>query len=236
MEIRPCKIKYIDLHHTAGHEANTLAVRQEHLNQGWGDIGYNAVIETDGTVGIGRNITYSGAHDPGMSPDGVHTMNQAAYAISHIGNFMEDRMSGAQFWSSVKFCAQKCKEFGIAPSKETIKRHKDQYPTSCPGDKFPYERYVSEVINIMKGNESMDEGILIFGPEDFIPARRLAAALKNEVAIFMRKDDGKAPDTVKTAKHLYVVGGSEVNHPNQTILAGTNWFATVAAVGKKLGY
>jgi len=35
---------------------------------------------------------------------------------------------------------------------------------------------------------------------------------------------------------LSVVGGSEVNHPNQTILAGVNWFYTVAAVGKRLGY
>ncbi len=85
MELRPCVIKYIDLHHTAGHEKNTAQVKQEHLKQGWGDIGYNAVIEMDGTIGMGRDIKYSGAHDPGMSPDGVHTMNQAAYAISHIG-------------------------------------------------------------------------------------------------------------------------------------------------------
>ncbi len=236
MELRPCVIQYIDLHHTAGHEANTAQVRQEHLNQGWGDIGYNAVIEMDGTVGMGRDIKYSGAHDPGMSPDGVHTMNQAAYAISHIGNFMQDIMSDAQFWPSVRLCAQKCKEFGIVPSKTTIRRHKDQYPTDCPGNNFPYERYVNEVIHLMKGDVMVDEGILIYGPDDFVPARRLAATLNNEVAIFMRNEQGMPPAAIKTAKHLFVIGGGEVNHPNQTILAGANWFATVAAVGKKLGY
>lgn len=236
MEIRPCAIQYIDLHHTAGYERNTAAVRQEHIRQGWGDIGYNAVIEMDGTVGVGRDVKYSGAHDPGMSPDGIYTMNQAAYAISHIGNFMQDNMSDVQFWSSVKHCAQKCREFGIVPLKETIRRHRDQYATDCPGVNFPYERYVNEVINLMKEDESVDEGILIYGPDDFVPARRFSATLNNEVAIFIRNDDSTPPAAIKSAKHLFVIGGGEVNHPNQTILTGKDWFATVAAVGNKLGY
>jgi hypothetical protein len=235
MEIRTCPIKYIDLHHTAGNEKNTAVVRQEHLNLGWGDIGYNVVIEKDGTVGIGRDTKYVGAHDLGLSPDGIHSMNQAAYAISHIGNFMLETMNETQFMSSVKHCAQKCKQFGIEPLMTTIKRHKDQYVTDCPGDNFPYERYINEVIFLMKGNKTMEEGILIFGPDDFVPAQRLAATLNNEVAIFMRKGDGSSPAAIKTVKHLFVVGGGEVNHPNQTILAGADWFATVAAVGKRIG-
>jgi len=235
MEIRPCAIHYIDLHHTAGHEANTAQVRQEHLNRGWGDIGYNAVIEPDGTVGVGRDVNYSGAHDPGMSPDGVHTMNQTAFAISHIGNFMNDYMSDIQFNASVKYCAQICKKYGIVPSKATIKRHRDQSPTECPGDHFPYDRYVNEVISLMKEDGTVEEGILIFGPDDFIAARYLAATLNNEVAIFMRNQDKTPPDSIQTVKHLYVVGGSEVNHPNQTLLSGETWFNTVEAVGKKLG-
>ncbi|GAB6174516.1 hypothetical protein JCM15765_39940 [Paradesulfitobacterium aromaticivorans] len=87
----------------------------------------------------------------------------------------------------------------------------------------------------MKEDENVDEGILIFGPDDFVPARRLAATLNNEVAIFMRNEQGMPPEAIKTAKHLVVIGGGEVNHPNQTILAGANWFETVAEVGKKLG-
>jgi len=235
MDIRTSRIKYIDLHHTAGNEKNTAAVRRVHLNLGWGDIGYNAVIEKDGIVGIGRDIKYVGSHDSGLSPDGIYSMNRVAYAISHIGNFMLETMSEIQFWSSVKHCVQKCQEFGITPSRATIKRHKDQYATDCPGNHFPYERYVNEVIILMKGNESVDEGILIFGPDDFVPAQRLAATLNNEVAIFMRNSDGNPPVAVKAAKHLFVVGGSEINHPNQTILAGADWFATVATVGKRIG-
>ncbi len=90
----------------------------------------------------------------------------------------------------------------------------------------------------MEGGETVDEGILIFGPDDFVTAKGLAATLGNEVAIFMRKSDGTAPVASKTVKHLYVVGGDQkgVGHPNQTVLAGLTWFDTVAAVGKKLGY
>jgi len=97
---------------------------------------------------------------------------------------------------------------------------------------------VTAQYNEMEGGDTVDEGILIFGTDDFPTATRLAATLGNEVAIFMRKSDGTAPTAIKTAKHLYVVGGAAagVGHPNETVLAGANWFATVAAVGKKLGY
>ncbi|SPF47253.1 N-acetylmuramoyl-L-alanine amidase [Candidatus Desulfosporosinus infrequens] len=92
--------------------------------------------------------------------------------------------------------------------------------------------------NEMEGGETVEEGILIFGPDDFVTAKSLAATLKNEVAIFMRKSDGTAPTAIKSAKHLYVVGGDQkgVGHPNETVLAGVTWFDTVAAVAKKLGY
>ncbi|WP_240986319.1 hypothetical protein [Acididesulfobacillus acetoxydans] len=87
------------------------------------------------------------------------------------------------------------------------------------------------------GVRDVNEGILIFGPNDFIAATYLAASLGNEAAIFMRQADGTAPTAIQAVKHLYVVGGpaSGVDHPNQTVLAGKTWFGTVAAVAKELG-
>jgi len=97
---------------------------------------------------------------------------------------------------------------------------------------------VSVIYNEMEEGETVDEGILVFGPDDFVTAKYLAATLGNEVAIFMRMSNGTAPVAIKTAKHLYVVGGDRkgVGHPNETVLAGVTWFDTVATVGKKLGY
>ena len=45
----------------------------------------------------------------------------------------------------------------------------------------------------------------------------------------------------RTANHLGYVQvelcqTTDVGHPNETVLAGANWFAIVAAVAKKLGY
>jgi len=57
---------------------------------------------------------------------------------------------------------------------------------------------------LIEGNETVDEGILIYGPDDFAPARRFAATLKNEVAIFIRNENGIPPVAIKGAKHLYV--------------------------------
>jgi len=109
----------------------------------------------------------------------------------------------------------------------------------CPGTGFPWTRLFQDLQegNIMKEGKDVEEGILIYGPDDFVPACRLNAALNYEAAIFMRKDK-VPPAAIKTAKHLYVVGGdgTGVDHPNQTVLAGQNWFGTVAAVGKQLGY
>jgi len=101
-----------------------------------------------------------------------------------------------------------------------------------------WDDLLADIESELKGGNTVDEGILIFGPADFEPAIRLAATLGNEVAIFVRKPDGTPPVAIKQVKHLYVVGGSQegVGHPNETVLAGPNWFATVAAVAKKLGY
>jgi len=150
METRPCKIKFINIHHTAGHEKNTEAVRRYHMDAlGWGDIGYNAVVEPSGVVGVGRDVKYSGAHNPSLAPDkSGYTMNQEAYAISHIGNFQVEQISEVQFQASVKFCAAKCKELGIVPSTYTIRKHSTDYATDCPGQYFPYDRYIKEVISL----------------------------------------------------------------------------------------
>lgn len=144
MQVRTQPISYIDLHHSAANEANTEEIRRYHMDVlGWGDIGYNSVIETDGTIGEGRNVKWAGAHDPGIPPGESHTMNQIAFAIAHIGNFEVEQMSEVQFQASLNECERVCRQYNI--SVKHIRMHGMQWPTACAGKNFPYDRYIQEM-------------------------------------------------------------------------------------------
>lgn len=238
MKERTRPYAYINLHHTAGHEENTQKVREIHTGppNNWGDIGYNAVIEPNGAIGIGRDTKWCGAHNPGMSPDKVHSMNEVAFAVSHIGDFTKDAMGEAQFRSSIKYVAQKMKEFGLVPSKRTIRKHKDDYATDCPGDNFPYERYVSEVIRLMKGGSTVPAiAILKFSPEDDWSAKDIDARLGGVATYVRQGTDRKIPSEAMSATKLIVIGGPTTGHPNEVLLSGKTKYDTAAAVTKYLG-
>lgn len=145
MDLRVVPITYIDNHHTAGHEANTEAVRRYHMDVlGWGDIGYNSVIEMNGIVGKGRDVKWAGAHDPGTVPGEKYSMNQVAYAISSIGNFQSpnaDNMTEIQFQSLLKENFRIMMLYNVPI--ERVRKHRDQYATACPGDNFPWDRLIA---------------------------------------------------------------------------------------------
>ena len=150
MRLRTDPIVLIDLHHTGANELNTKAVRDYHVNiRRFGDIGYNMVIEPDGTVGIGRDPKWDGAHDLGIPKGYKRSMNQISFSVGHIGNFEKHQMPEAQFISSTREVAKLCTKYGILPKAQFIRRHLDQFSTICPGKFFPYSRYVNEVARIL---------------------------------------------------------------------------------------
>ena len=222
MELRRAKIEYLDIHHTAGYEANTEAVRQEHLNIGYGDIGYQAVIEPNGTVGKGRDLVYAGAHDPGIPKDGTVSMNQCAYGISHIGNFNEHTMSEAQFQASVAHAVEKCREFGIPVSK--IRRHKDQYPTECPGSLFPWARYLAEIQKRLEGNKVKDL-VVYFGEGDI----GAAFLLRDKLRCPMIPKEYVTPRLLASVYTVHLVGGPN-DIPGVKYYSGQDRFETAKKV------
>lgn len=150
MDVRTGKITLLDLHHTGANEANTKVVRDYHVNvRGYGDIGYNMVIEPDGTVGIGRDTYWAGAHDTGIPKGYSKPMNQISFGLSHIGNFNKHQMPEAQFQSSIHEAANICKKYLILPTAAGVHKHSDQFSTACPGKFFPYARYITELSKIL---------------------------------------------------------------------------------------
>ncbi|MTI82654.1 MAG: N-acetylmuramoyl-L-alanine amidase [Firmicutes bacterium] len=77
---KQCKHTHIIVHHTGAEEKNAEQVKQYHLSLGWGDIGYNYVIERSGQVVEGRPLDLPGAHCRAGG------MNHCSIGVSVIGN------------------------------------------------------------------------------------------------------------------------------------------------------
>lgn len=80
------KIKEIILHCSATAESKNFHasdIDRWHKAQGWNCIGYNYVIDLDGTIEVGRNIDVSGAH--AGSPH-----NSISMGICYIGGCAKD--------------------------------------------------------------------------------------------------------------------------------------------------
>lgn len=218
MDIRTGKIKYLIFHHTAGHEKNTEAVRQEHIKgRGFGDIGYNSVIESDGTIGKGRDVKWASAADPGKAPGETQTMNQLGFHISSIGNFMTDTMSENQYQSLLKEAIRVARLYQIPVSR--FRRHKDQSATSCPGDNFPWARLISDATAALQP-KPIATVVWYYGEPDKIPAQYVAAKVGSK-AILPRSQ-------YKSGNKDIIVGGSAI--PGAINLTGATWVETMEAV------
>jgi hypothetical protein len=94
---------------------------------------------------------------------------------------------------------------------------------------------VTAQYNLMEEEDSvLDVAVLLFTKDDFWSGYDVAVKNGN-CAIFVRAADGSVPPEAKNSKHLYIVGGGSVGHPNETILSGLTKYDTVAAVKKYLG-
>lgn len=74
------RIDYIAIHCTATPERNDTTVediRKQHKAQGWSDIGYHYVIYRDGTVNLGRDVDFAGAHVSGYNANSI--------GVSYVG-------------------------------------------------------------------------------------------------------------------------------------------------------
>ena len=78
----------IIIHHSGGTAKDPLAdtshhtfeiIKNYHVSKGWGDIGYNWLIEKDGSIHKGRDETVPGAHTIGQ--------NTKSIGVCLVGNF-----------------------------------------------------------------------------------------------------------------------------------------------------
>ncbi len=139
----PTKVKKVIIHHTATTEnldSPEQAIRDIYyyhaISRGWGDIGYNYIVDQEGNIYEGRygGEGVIGAHSgPG---------NNGSIGIAVLGNYEETDVNEEVVGAIGQFVAQKSKVHDIDPEGYSAFRaelmpnifgHKDIMSTQCPG-------------------------------------------------------------------------------------------------------
>jgi hypothetical protein len=142
----PEDVSKIIVHHTATSknlDNPKQAIRDMYyyhsVSRGWGDIGYNYIIDQEGNIYEGRQ--------GGEGVIGAHSGrgNHGSIGISLLGNFQDQPPTSAAVTSLVKMIYYKSKVHGINPSgfsnfrgeySSNILGHRDVTNTICPGDQL----------------------------------------------------------------------------------------------------
>ena len=117
-------LQYLVFHHSASPRSTTTEqIREWHLNKGWRDIGYNGVIEEDGTFHLGRRLGDSLAANP--------PYNRESIAICITGNNTVDEHR----WNrrQIKVAGEIADGFRAMGYEVTGHRDVGSTPTECPG-------------------------------------------------------------------------------------------------------
>ena len=118
----------IIIHHTgnpADDDCSAEQIHWSHLAQGWSGCGYHYIIRKDGTIEEGRPEWATGAHAEGCNWNSV--------GIHVCGNFEIAEPTKAQIESTAYLVGYLCDKYGLIPTADTVKGHRDLMPTACPG-------------------------------------------------------------------------------------------------------
>lgn len=139
--------EYIIVHHSlVSRDKNPNqfdAIDGFHKRKGWGSIGYHYLIEPDGVVKKGRELSEIGAHTSQKE------MNYKSVGICLTGNFDDEDPTEEQKKSLRILIKDLQKKFGIPDEK--VKLHRDYAPyKSCPGKRIPDNiiKYLEEALQV----------------------------------------------------------------------------------------
>ena len=119
----------IVVHHTGNPTDDDLSaeeIHESHLGQGWAGCGYHYIIRKNGQVEIGRPDWAIGSHAYG---ENYHTIG-----VHVCGNFEIAEPTSMQIESTAYLIGWLCDKYGLIPTAETVKAHRDLMPTACCGE------------------------------------------------------------------------------------------------------
>lgn len=135
-------VKRVIVHHTAttpnaNSSAAVRAIWHYHANsRGWGDIGYNYLVDQSGNIFHGRytNATYAEQNNVDVVGGHAYGNNLRTVGIAALGDFTNRTPSSASIRAIGEVAAFKGGPYGLNPGKGTrLVGHRDVRSTSCPG-------------------------------------------------------------------------------------------------------
>jgi putative cell wall-binding protein len=166
-------VKAAVVHHTVGSNDYTASevpaiirgiYRFHTVDRGWGDIGYNFLIDRFGRTWEGR---YGGIDKPVV---GAHALgvNSQTYGASILGDYTSTAPSTAALTAQAKLAAWKLGLSYVDPTAttvldgygtfRTVNGHRDSYATSCPGQR------VYDKLGWIRTRAKAYQGTMFYGP------------------------------------------------------------------------
>ena len=122
------KTEIIILHHADASSCSAEDIHRWHLNKGWSGAGYHFLVRKDGTIYRLRPEDKVGAHAYGS--------NYNSIGICFEGRYMEEDMPEEQERAGKELVEYIKNKYNIT----TVQAHRDKNSTSCPGEKFPFDK------------------------------------------------------------------------------------------------
>ena len=209
-------VTHIIIHHTA--TANRPldvpgAIRSIYyyhaVEQGWGDIGYNYLVDHNGRIYQGRyggqNVIGGHAYQFAVGSSGIGT----------IGNFQQVEVTDAAKSGLVAITAFVGRDLdpnGSSPLQEapnlpTIASHRDVNATTCPGDELWND--LPEIRDLVAA--TLDSDVLNTGmPAGILPGDRVKVQTDDGSALNVRfTPRGNVIDSLPNGERAYVVDGPD---------------------------
>jgi hypothetical protein len=174
--LKPEKIKYLIVHHTATSRDTTtfVTVKNYHIKtQGWEDIGYHYFINGAGQLQAGRDEKWVGAHAK-TYPD---SMNYRSLGVALTGNFENEQPSQAQIDTLTSILDKLRIKYSI-PRVNVLGHKEIPHSTACPGKNLlPFLKHYREQTDapkpcadedLQQRSKALDEIIEILKNHKFI--------------------------------------------------------------------
>jgi hypothetical protein len=141
------------IHHTvtsnsdSSPKATVRNIQGYHMNtRGWSDIGYHYLVDQQGRIYGANPVDRRAAHVGGSNTGNI--------GISFMGNYQSLQPTEDQLMAAGKLIRHLSAKYGISPSASTVKGHRDQGQTACPGDHLYAQ--LDRIIRHSKGEADVD--------------------------------------------------------------------------------